>query len=105
MADKLTTLPEPFMTRMAEALRVLAHPYRLRVVEHLDRTGPEPVHAIARALGGTQGALSQHLTRMRAAGIIRAERRGKEVWYAIANPDSLTILNCMRKRYSLEDRK
>jgi hypothetical protein len=35
---------------------------------------------------------------MRLSGLLRSERRGKEVWYAIANPDSLTILNCMRKR-------
>jgi ArsR family transcriptional regulator len=100
--DKKTTLPEPFMARMAEALRILGHAYRLRIIEHLDREGPSPVHAIGLALGGAQGALSQHLSRMRAADVIRAERRGKEVWYAIANPDSLTILNCMRKRHTLE---
>lgn len=105
MPDKTTTLPEPFMARMADALRVLAHAYRLRIIDYLDRAGPAPVHAIRLALGGTQGALSQHLTRMRAASIIRAERRGKEVWYAIANPDSLTILNCMRKRHTLEERQ
>jgi DNA-binding transcriptional ArsR family regulator len=105
MADRKTTLPEPFMARMAEALRVLAHAYRLRVVEHLDRAGASPVHAIGRALGGAQGALSQHLTRLRAAGIIRADRRGKEVWYTIANPDSVTILNCMRKRHATEEKQ
>lgn len=104
MADKPTTLPEPFMARMAEALRVLAHAYRLRIIEHLDRAGAAPVHAIGRALGGTQGALSQHLARMRAANILRAKRRGKEVWYEIANPDSLTILNCLRKRHTLKER-
>ncbi len=103
MRDRKPLLPEAFMARMAEALRVLAHPYRLRIVERLDQAGAAPVHALGRALGGTQGALSQHLTRMRAAGLIRAERRGKEVWYAIANPDSLTILTCMRNRYAKED--
>ena len=103
MAEKTRTLPEPFMARMADALRVLAHAYRLRIIEHLDRSGPSPVHAIGRALGGTQGALSQHLARLRAARIIRAERRGKEVWYDIANPDSLTILNCLRKRHTLKE--
>jgi ArsR family transcriptional regulator len=102
MGNRQPILPEPFVARMAEALRVLAHAYRLRIVEHLDRGGAAPVHAIGRALGGAQGALSQHLARMRAAGIIRAERRGKEVWYAIANPDALTILTCMRKRIDKE---
>jgi ArsR family transcriptional regulator len=83
---------------MAEVLRVLAHGYRLRIVEFLDMNGPSPVYRIVEALGGPQGALSQHLNKMRLSGLLRSERRGKEVWYAIANPDSLTILNCMRKR-------
>lgn len=96
------TLPLPFVARMADVLRVLAHAYRLRVVECLEAGGPAPVHRIAEQLGGTQGALSQHLGRMRSAGIIKAERRGKEVWYAIANPDSVTILACMRKRFEKE---
>jgi DNA-binding transcriptional ArsR family regulator len=94
-----TELPVPFLARMAEALRVLAHVQRLRVIEFLERHGPAPVHQIRLSVGGAQGALSQHLVKMRQAGLIACERRGKEVWYAIANPDSLTILNCMRKRY------
>lgn len=98
MAKPTPALSPSFMDQMADVLRVLAHGYRLRIVEHLDLEGPSPVFAIAAALGGPQGALSQHLTKMRAAGLLRCERRGKEVWYAIANPDSLTILNCMRKR-------
>lgn len=92
-------LPAEFVARMAEGLRVLAHAQRLRVVEFLDRRGAAPVHRILTAVGGAQGALSQHLIKMRQAGLIASERRGKEVWYAIANPDALTILNCMRKRY------
>jgi ArsR family transcriptional regulator len=92
-------LPAAFLIRMADALRVLAHVQRLRVIEYLERRGPAPVHQILAAVGGAQGALSQHLAKMRQAGLIASERHGKEVWYAIANPDALTILNCMRKRY------
>lgn len=105
MSKNVKILPAAFLARMADALRALGHPYRLRIVECLDRGGAAPVHAIGAALGGAQGALSQHLARLRAAGVIRTERRGKEVWCAIANPDSLTILNCMRKRHTLEKRK
>lgn len=87
-----------YLDQMAEVLRVLAHGYRLRIAEFLDLNGAAPVYRIADDLGGPQGALSQHLNKMRVAGLLRAERRGKEVWYDIANPDTLTILNCMRKR-------
>ncbi len=91
-------LSVPFLDEMAEILRVLGHPYRLQIVEYLDLHGPSPVHIIAEGLGGTQGALSQHLGKMRTAGLLGSERRGKEVWYQIINSDALTILNCVRTR-------
>ncbi|MDD5705515.1 MAG: metalloregulator ArsR/SmtB family transcription factor [Kiritimatiellae bacterium] len=103
--EKTDLLPPTYLGRMADALRVLGHAYRLRIVEHLDHGGAAPGHVLLAALGGAQGALSQHLNKMRAAGLIAAERRGREVWYALANPDALTILNCMRKRHQREKRQ
>jgi ArsR family transcriptional regulator len=91
-------LPGGFLEDMAGALRVLGHPYRLRIVERLDLRGPAPGHALLADLGGAQGALSQHVARLRQAGVLRAERRGREVWYALVSPAALTILNCMRNR-------
>lgn len=101
-SQPIPELPHQFLDEMADLLRVLAHGYRLRVVEYLDLHGASPVHRIVDALGGAQAALSQHLNKMRAAGLIRAERRGKEVWYDLSNPSALTILNCMRKRCQKE---
>ncbi len=95
---KARILPHEFLEQMSGALRVLGHAYRLRIVEHLDLRGPAPGHQLLAELGGAQGALSQHLARLRQAGVIQAERRGKEVWYSLAAPAALTILNCMRKR-------
>ena len=92
-------LPVAYLEKMADALRIMGHVYRLRIVERLDLLGPAPGHRLLAELGGAQGALSQHLNKLRLAGVIRAERRGKEVWYGLANPDALTILNCMRKRH------
>lgn len=96
---KARMLPQKFLEQMADALRVLGHAYRLRIVERLDRRGPAPGHRLLAELGGAQGALSQHLTKLRLAGAIRAERRGKEIWYSLDSPAPLTILNCMRKRH------
>jgi len=92
-------LSAAFVQEMAVALRVLGHPYRLRIVERLDLAGAAPGHALLAELGGSQGALSQHVNKLRQAGLLRAERRGKEVWYDLASPAALTILNCMRKRH------
>lgn len=99
---KTPLLSVVFLEEMAAVLRILAHGYRLRIVEQVDLHGPMPVHRLLAALGGAQGALSQHLTKLRLAGVLRADRRGKEVWCSLANPDALTLLNCLRKRAAIE---
>ena len=86
------------MASVAESLKVLAHPYRLKIVEILEEAGEAPVHDIVDALGAPQAAVSGHLNKMRRAGLIAAERKGKEGWYRIADPHSLIILDCIRKK-------
>jgi ArsR family transcriptional regulator len=91
-------LPLELLERMAAALKVLAHPCRLKLVDVLQREGGMPVHGLMEELGQPQAATSQHLNQMRRAGLVKAIRRGKEVWYEIADPSVLTILDCIRKK-------
>ena len=85
------------LARMAEVLKLLAHPHRLKIIEILDVNDGAPVFAIAEQLGLPQAATSQHLNQMKRVGLITADRRGKEVWYTVADPRALTILSCIRK--------
>ena len=66
---------------------------RLHVIED-SRIGRDAVFA----RDGSTVVASHHLARMRLAGIVAAERRGKETWYRIADPHSVTILNCIRRK-------
>jgi DNA-binding transcriptional ArsR family regulator len=91
-----TELSHEVLARMAQVLKLLAHPDRLKIIEILEGEGEAPVHVVVERVGLPQGATSQHLNQMRRADLISAERRGKEVWYKIADPRSLTILNCIR---------
>lgn len=91
-------IPAQHLENMAEVLKVLAHPVRLRIVEVLDNYGEQAVNSIVAKLGEGQGTVSGHLNRMRRSGIIRASRRGKEMWYGLADRDALTILCCIRKK-------
>lgn len=91
-------LPAELLERMAGVLRLLAHPQRLKIIELLERD-PAPVHAIRLRLRLPHAATSQHLNQMKRLGLVRSERRGKEVWYAIADPRSVTILDCIRKKH------
>jgi len=95
---KRKRLEPALLARMAERLRVLAHADRLRVVEILERRTEAPVLEIAGELGLPQANVSTHLTKMRRAGLIACTRRGKQVWYRIADPNALTILACIRKK-------
>ena len=85
------------LERMAQVLKLLAHPHRLKIIEILEATEEAPVHDIVERLALPQAASSQHLNQMRRVGLVAAERRGKEVWYRIADRRSISILNCIRK--------
>jgi len=91
-------LPVELLVHMAGALKILAHPCRLRLVEYIQREGDAPVHVIMSRLGLPQATISQHLNQMRRAGLVQAVRRGKEVWYSLSDPSVLTILDCIRRK-------
>ncbi len=83
---------------MADVLAVLAHADRLRIVEILESCGGAPVHVVVARLRRPQAQVSHHLQRMRQVRLLTSERRGQEVWYRIANPHAVTILDCLRKK-------
>ena len=72
--------PEPRVALLKE----LAHPLRLRVIDHLGHLGPAPVSALAAALGAPMPELSNHLRRLREAGLVRARRDGRQAVYELA---------------------
>jgi DNA-binding transcriptional ArsR family regulator len=83
------------LKRASETLKTLAHPQRLRIIEILEREQEVPVHVLIDKTGFPQAVVSQHLNQMRRAGLLTAERRGKEMWYSITDPRALSILNCI----------
>jgi ArsR family transcriptional regulator len=87
---------EPAAIRQAgDILRTMAHPMRLRIVDALNTAGELPVGALSDYLGIAQAATSQHLNQMRQIGLVQTERRGKEVWYSLADPRPVSLLNCI----------
>jgi DNA-binding transcriptional ArsR family regulator len=86
--DEITTL-------QAEVLRTIASPRRLAILHVLAR-GPIEVGRLAEAIGATQPNVSQHLAVLRGAGIVEAEREGREVRYRLADPDVMVACALMR---------
>lgn len=85
----------------ADVLRALAHPRRLQIMHRL-AGGPAEVSALAAELGMSQPNASQHLAVMRTAGVVEAERTGREVRYRISDPD--VVVACATMRRVLERR-
>lgn len=78
--------------RAAELLRALSHPVRLRIIEILGE-GELCVKKLEEILEISQPSVSQHLSRLRYAGLIEAERRGHLVCYRLSREVAARILN------------
>ena len=76
-----------------EKLRAFAQPQRLRILSLLLARGEQSVSAIDEATGIGQPALSQQLAELRKAGMVRARKEAKLVYYSLA--DAATEL-CVR---------
>lgn len=70
--------------QLADIFKALSDPTRLRLVKLLvDYDGALCVNALARKLGVTQSAVSQHLRILRQAGLVQGERYGPFVHYSV----------------------
>ena len=70
----------------AELLKALAHPVRLEIVHDLLCCGCRNVGCMVAHTGQSQSCVSQNLARLKAAGVVKAERAGNEVYYEIDDP-------------------
>lgn len=86
--DEITTL-------QAEILKTLANPRRLEILHRLAE-GPCEVSRLAEEIGASQPNVSQHLAVLRAAGLVEAERDGREVRYQLTDPDVIIACAVMR---------
>ena len=81
-------------TELAETFGLLADPTRLSIVmacmDHERSAG-----AIAEALGLSASLTSHHLRLLRSARILKSDRRGKQVFYAMADACVPSVLNIM----------
>jgi DNA-binding transcriptional ArsR family regulator len=74
---------------LAEIFKALSDPTRLRLVKLLSECSPGKcqealcVNALARRVGVTQSAVSQHLRVLRHAGLVNGERQGHFVHYSL----------------------
>ncbi len=78
----------------AEMLKVLSHPCRLCIVKGLINNECN-VTTMQECLGLPQSTVSQHLAKLKAAGIIKGERKGLEIKYVVVNQEAADIVKLL----------
>ncbi|WP_333886690.1 ArsR/SmtB family transcription factor [Clostridium sp.] len=84
-------------TEVSEILKVMAHPIRLCVIKGLLETGSCNVTHMQQCLNIPQSTLSQHLQKLKAAGIIKGMRNGVEINYKVCNELVVDLVNALFK--------
>ena len=85
----------------ADLLSQLSNPKRLEVCIHL--TGhEEDVNSLAKKLGISQSALSQHLTRLYHSGIVKVRRQAQFRYYTCDHPGVQQILKTLAELFDAD---
>ena len=80
----------------AEVCKVFSNPARLELLDLLRGKGLS-VSELTRRTGLSQANVSQHLSVMKAKGIVSYRREGKSVFYALSNPKVVRAFDLMRE--------
>lgn len=82
--------------QFATVARALGHPYRLMVLQLLGQ-GETAVEALAGRAGITVANASQHLQRLRRAGLVVSRKQGQKVLYRLADDAVLGLVAALRE--------
>ena len=78
-------IPEALLEEAARHFALLGDVSRLRVLRTLHESGEVSVGDLAELTGLTRTNLSQHLSRLAAAGVVGRRREGTTVYYRIVD--------------------
>jgi DNA-binding transcriptional ArsR family regulator len=92
----VATLWDPDEQRGPAGLGALLGATRAAILAELET--PRSTSELARRLGLTAGAVSQHLGRLRAGGVVTGSREGREVLYALTGAGEALLNGARRPR-------
>jgi len=88
----------PASAQAADLMRSLSHPQRLLVLCALGRE-EKSVGQLREELGIGQVPMSQQLMRLRADGLVTSRREGTKVFYRIAQPEVVGIVEALHSAF------
>ena len=93
---------EDLVVELAETFRLMSDPTRLKIIlACLD--APAAVGEMAERLGISASLVSHHLRLLRAARLLQADRRGRQVFYVVGDEHIRSMLTDMVDHVSEED--
>lgn len=97
METKKSRLPIDKLEQVANVLKAIAHPVKLEILEVLEQSEPLTVSEIREQVSNEveQSMLSHHLIKMKDKGVLKSEKKGKQVYYSITDRQILKIFDCI----------
>jgi DNA-binding transcriptional ArsR family regulator len=89
---------QPLAVQHAELLSALSNPARLQVV-NATRQREINVSELCDICGLSQSAVSQHLSRLRAAGLVSIRREHQCIYYRLASDEVTKLLATLEELY------
>ena len=83
------------LEKQAELLKVIAHPIRLCIVSGLYNKGGCNVSYMQECLNIPQSTVSQHISKLKYAGIIKGTKNGTEITYELVDETVMKILDAI----------
>ena len=80
------------ISHMSEIFKILSNDVRLCILSNLYKNGESKVTQLQECAGASQSLVSQQLSKLRAANIISADKRGNEVYYSIKDDEIRKII-------------
>ncbi len=84
------------LDKAAEIMKALGHPIRIQMVELISQKGKFCVSDIYKTLKMEQSTASHHLGILRKGGVLKTERKGKQIYYLLNGDNYYRLLDCIQ---------
>ena len=90
--------------RTQEVFKAISDPSRRRVLQLL-QSGSKTAGELAEAFDMTKGSMSHHFNVLKAADLVRSERRGQQIVYSLNTTVFEDVAALLLDLFKVEDRK
>jgi DNA-binding transcriptional ArsR family regulator len=83
------------LTIVADMLKAIAHPYRVAIIDLLEKNQKMSVSEIFQELSIEQAVASHHLGILKNKDVLASERDGKNIFYFLKHDSLIDIIRCV----------